>query len=80
MRKTSIRELRHDTSAVLSWVADGETVEVCRRNKPVAILSPLPRKGTVVRPDFAMRLAGVYGPNVLAVAASEIIMEARGEA
>jgi len=31
MRTTTIRELKHDTTTVLSWVAGGESVEVRRR-------------------------------------------------
>jgi antitoxin (DNA-binding transcriptional repressor) of toxin-antitoxin stability system len=40
MKITTIRELKHDTSTVLGWVAGGESVEVRRRNHPVVILSP----------------------------------------
>ena len=42
MKTTTIRELKHDTSTVLAWVASGESVEVRRHREPVAILSPAP--------------------------------------
>ena len=32
MKITTIRELKHATSTVLSWVEQGETVEIRRRN------------------------------------------------
>jgi len=79
MKTTTIRELRHDTTMVLEWVKNGETVEVTRRDEPVAILSAPGRKRRSVRPDFAARLKRIYGGQALAVTATELIAEARGE-
>jgi antitoxin (DNA-binding transcriptional repressor) of toxin-antitoxin stability system len=79
MKTTTIRELKHDTSTVLGWVAAGETVEVRRRNQPVAILSPPKRASRIAKPDFVARLRSVYGSAVLPVTATEIISESRGD-
>lgn len=79
MKRTTIRELRHDTTTVLGWVAEGETVEVRRRDEPVAILSPPQRKARIGRPDFAARLHQIYGDLVLPTTATELIAESRGE-
>lgn len=79
MKTTTIRELKHATSTVLSWVAEGESVEVRRRNRPVALLSPLKRKMAIARPDFAARMQAIYGELVLPSTATEIVAEARGE-
>jgi antitoxin (DNA-binding transcriptional repressor) of toxin-antitoxin stability system len=79
MRSTTIRELRHDTITVLSWVAGGESVEVLRRNVPVALLSPPKRPSQVVRPDFAARLRSIYGSKRLATAGSDLVSESRGD-
>jgi antitoxin (DNA-binding transcriptional repressor) of toxin-antitoxin stability system len=79
MKRTTIRELKHETSTVLRRVAAGETVEVCRRDEPVAILSPPGRKSRVIRPDFAARLRAIYGAKVLATTGSDLVSEARGE-
>jgi len=79
MRTTTIRELKHRMSAVLSWVADGETVEVRRRNVPVAILSPKKHKGRIARPDFAARIKAVYGDKVLPTTGTDVVSESRGE-
>ena len=78
MKTTTIRELKHATSTVLGWVAAGETVEVRRRNHPVAILSPPKRASRIAKPDFAERLRSVYGSAVLPVTGSAIISESRG--
>ena len=79
MKTTTIRELKHDTTTVLSWVAGGETVEVRRHREPVAILSPVRRPGRVARPDFAARLKEIYGKSKSTVTGSAVISEARGE-
>ena len=78
MKTTTIRELKHATSTVLGWVAAGETVEVRRRNHPVAVLSPPKRAGRITKPDFVARLRKVYGSTVLPVAGTTIISESRG--
>ena len=79
MKTTTIRELKHDTTTVLSWVAQGESVEVRRRGEPVAVLSPRKRKTGVVRPDFLARLQTIYGSQVLSTTATDLVAESRGE-
>jgi antitoxin (DNA-binding transcriptional repressor) of toxin-antitoxin stability system len=79
MKTTTIRELKHATSTVLGWVTAGETVEVRRRNHPVAILSPPKRARRIAKPDFAERLRSVYGSAVLPVTGTEIVSESRGD-
>jgi antitoxin (DNA-binding transcriptional repressor) of toxin-antitoxin stability system len=79
MRTTTIRELKHDTTTVLSWVAGGESVEVRRHRVPVAILSAPKPKARVARPDFGARLKGIYGVKRLAVTGTELVAESRGE-
>jgi prevent-host-death family protein len=79
MNSTTIRELKHDTTAVLLRVAEGESVQVCRRGKPVAVLSPVKRRTKVKWPDFAARLKAIYGDKILATPASEIVADSRGD-
>ncbi|HEY2774755.1 MAG TPA: hypothetical protein VGK20_11975 [Candidatus Binatia bacterium] len=79
MKTTTIRELKHDTTTVLSWVAGGESVEVLRRNTPVALLSPPKRASRVKRPDFAARMKAIYGARILATTGSDLVSESRGD-
>jgi antitoxin (DNA-binding transcriptional repressor) of toxin-antitoxin stability system len=78
VKTTTIRELKHATTTVLSWVAGGESVEVRRRNEPVAMLLPPTRRTRVVRPDFAARLRAIYGDHVLATTGTDLMAESRG--
>ena len=47
--RVGVRELRQNLSVYLRRVAEGETLEVTDRNRPVAILAPLPGASTPLR-------------------------------
>jgi prevent-host-death family protein len=79
MKSTTIRELKHNTTTVLAWVAAGDSVEVRRRGVPVAVLTPRTRRARIARPDFAARLRAIYGDRVLATTGTEVVADARGE-
>ena len=78
MKVASVRALKHEMSTVLNWVAAGETVEVRRRNQPVAILAPPKRRPPIRRPDFAKRLKDAYGATILEVTGTALVSDARG--
>ena len=68
MRTATVRQLRHHFGSVLAWVEDGEPVEISKRGKIIALLSPAPRPKPAQakkRPDFAARLKRIYGDKVL---------------
>jgi len=52
MIAVNVAELRNDTEKYLDAVARGETVEVCRDGKAIAIVSPVTRRGA----DFLRRI------------------------
>lgn len=79
MKQTTIRELKHATTRVLAMVEAGETVEVRRRKKPVAVLSPPDRKAMMKKPDFAARLKAIYGDSTLEATGTDLVNESRGE-
>lgn len=79
MKTTSIRELKHDTTAVMAIVANGESVEIRRRNVPVAVISPIPAKSPAKRPNFRGRLKAIYGDTLLSVTGTDLVSEHRGD-
>ena len=81
MKTTNIRELKHATSTVLEWVEQGESVEITRRNKVVAVICPPPRLRPVkvVRPDYEARLNAIFGDRVLPTTATELMDYDRGD-
>ena len=64
MKSATVRQIQHHFKDVLSWIENGEEVEVTSRRQAVARLipprpSPGPRK--VKWPDIKARLKAVYG-------------------
>ena len=69
MKTATVRQVRHDFSTVLAWVGEGEQVEISKRGKIVALLSPPPvikPPRTRKRPDLAARLKIRDGGHVIA--------------
>lgn len=78
MKSVNIRTLKNETSEVLERVALGESLEIRRRNKPLAILKPLEAvNGRIPRPDFRQRLRDVYGEHSLPTTATKLLGEER---
>jgi prevent-host-death family protein len=67
MKTASIREVRHDFSRILEWVASGEEVAITKRRVPVARLLPVARRhiSRAKMPDVAARLRKVFGDNII---------------
>ena len=49
MTSVGVRELRQSASELLRRVAQGETIEITDRGRPVALLTPLPDSGQLMR-------------------------------
>lgn len=75
----TVRELQKDLKRVLSRVERGQTLQVTRRQRPVAILAP-PRAAVVEPwPDLDERARSVLGDRVISPAPSELVGGERGE-
>lgn len=68
MRETTVRVLRHDFGSVMSWIEDGEKVQIRKRGRIIALLTPVPvirgqkRRVTL---DFLARLRKRDGGRVI---------------
>ena len=69
----SVADLKSDAEKYLDAVARGETVEVCRDGKPVAVLAPLPKRD----PDYWKR--PIEPLELEGVSLSQLIVEEREE-
>jgi prevent-host-death family protein len=82
MKTASIREVRHDFSRILEWVADGEEVAITKRRQTVARLVPATRKkaSRAKMPDIMARLNKVFGRRVISgKRMKQILDESRGK-
>jgi antitoxin (DNA-binding transcriptional repressor) of toxin-antitoxin stability system len=74
MKRASVRDLRYDFPKVEKMLAEGESIEITKRNRVVATLAPAgasdkPR----YIPDFLGRMKKIYGEKVLKVSGAELI-------
>ena len=80
MGNVTVRELQQQTKRVIERVELGETIEVLRRRRPVARLSPVPQhQEPAAWPDLGKRVRAVFGTRILKSGASQAVVDARGE-
>lgn len=78
----SVRELQQNLKQVMARVERGQEIEVTRRRRPVARLTPVrPRPSATLHswPDLDARAKSVFGDRVIAPSASEMVIVGRGE-
>ncbi len=76
----SMRELQQNLKRVLARVERGETIELTRRRRPVARLSPIrPPAPVEPWPDLDERARKIFGDRVVRPAASALVIASRGE-
>ena len=68
---------------MLGWVEQGESVQITRFNKVVAVLAPplagKPGKKKAIRRDFEKDLREIFGDRILPTTGTEIVSYGRGE-
>lgn len=80
MKTATVRQIQHHFKDVLSWIKDGEEVEVTSHRRTVARLLPV-RTNTRKQewPDFEARLKKTFPRGIKGKPLSEIIDEQRGD-
>jgi antitoxin (DNA-binding transcriptional repressor) of toxin-antitoxin stability system len=80
MKIATVADLRNRFARVSQWIKDGEKVEIRKRGKPFATLSPaIKRKKKVEWPDLEARLLKHFPQPLPGKPASEIISDGRGD-
>jgi antitoxin (DNA-binding transcriptional repressor) of toxin-antitoxin stability system len=77
MKRASVRDLRYDFPKVERMLAEGESIEITKRNRVVGTLRPANITAKVEFPDFLGRLKKIYGNKVLKVSGAELIRRDR---
>lgn len=68
MKTANVRKLRHAFGEVMEWVTEGEQVEIVKKGRIIALLSPPPppsKSKKVKLPDFEARQKRIFGDRVL---------------
>ena len=72
MKTVSVRDLRYDFRKVERLLSQGEDIQVTKRRKVIARLSPAIEARPPL-PDFLGRLKEIYGDQSLAVSGAELV-------
>ena len=79
-RSVSVRELQQNLKRVMARVEQGEVVEVTRRDRPVARLTPVrPSRPASDWPDLEARTRAVFGDRLVSPGGSDVVVEERGD-
>jgi len=66
MKKTTVRDLRHNFPQVEAWLSRGEEVEVTKRGKILGTIMPAPGKPAKRKmPDFKGRMKAMFGDRII---------------
>jgi len=76
MKKANVRQLRHAFGDVMDWITEGQQVEIVKKGKVIALLSPPPhpKPKKLKLPDFDARRKRIFGDRVLP---GNIVLEER---
>lgn len=77
MKRASVRDLRYDFPKVEKMLAEGESIEITKRNRVIGTLKPPGEPKGIVYPDFMGRLKKIYGDKVLKVTGAELLRRDR---
>jgi antitoxin (DNA-binding transcriptional repressor) of toxin-antitoxin stability system len=80
MKTASVREVCHDFRRILSWIEEGEHVEITKHKRVIArSVPPKPKPFKVKWPDLEARRKKIFPTGLRGKPISEILDEARGE-
>lgn len=70
MRTVTVRDLRNNFGRLEVWLGEGEELRIEKRGRPIAMLTPLPRRrgARASKPDFTARLEHLWGKREFSVA------------
>jgi len=75
----TVRELQKDLKRVLARVERGQTLQVTRHRRPVAVLAPPRPAATQPWPDLEERARAVLGDRVVSPSPTELVIRERGD-
>ncbi len=79
-KSVSIRELQQNLRRVMARVERGQIIEITRRRRPIARLTPLrPVASLQPWPDLDERARAVFGTRTVAPGGAEQVIADRGE-
>jgi antitoxin (DNA-binding transcriptional repressor) of toxin-antitoxin stability system len=77
MKTATVRELRQNFGALLSWLEDGQEIQITMRRRVVARLVPerMIQSSNFKMPDFAARLKSIHGKKLISAREARTILD-----
>ncbi len=73
MKRASVRDLRYSFKEVEAQLAEGEEIEIVKRNKVIAKLVPIAPPAPRQLPDFLGRMRKIHGDVILHPSNAELL-------
>ena len=73
MKRATVRDLRYSFREVEAKLAEGEEIEIVKRNKVIAKLVPVAPEPARKKPDFLARMKRIHGDVVLYPSNAELL-------
>jgi antitoxin (DNA-binding transcriptional repressor) of toxin-antitoxin stability system len=77
MKKASVRDLRYEFKKIERLLLQGEVVQITKRRRVIARLTPEAPQPLAEMPDFLHRLRAIYGRKVLRTSGARLMAEDR---
>lgn len=76
MKTASVRELRQNFGNLLTWIEEGQEIQITMRRRVVARLVPERTKPSKLKmPNFAARLKKIHGNKVISFDEARVILD-----
>ena len=77
MKKASVRDLRYEFKKIERLLRQGEEVQITKRRRVIARLTPESPQPPAEMPDFLRRLRAIYGAKALPTSGAQLVAEDR---
>ena len=77
MKRASVRDLRYRFAEVEAMLREGKEIQITKRKRVIACLTPAGVTAPSQRPDFLARLKKIYGNKVLKASGAERLAQER---
>ncbi len=77
MKKASVRDLRYDFKKIERLLLHGEEVQITKRRRVIARLTPESAQPPAEMPDFLGRIRAIYGGKKMPTTGAELLAEDR---
>jgi antitoxin (DNA-binding transcriptional repressor) of toxin-antitoxin stability system len=77
MKRATVRDLRYSFKEVEARLAEGEEIEIVKRNKVIAKLVPVAPEARPEMPDFLGRMRKIWGDRIFEPSNAELLAQER---